>query len=49
MQEQAMRMTIVHYHNGDKYEGQIVRNVREGYGVYICNDKEKRYNYEYHG
>ena len=26
-----------------------MRNVREGYGIYICNDKDKRYNYEYQG
>ena len=28
----AMRTTILHYHNGDRYEGQICRNLREGYG-----------------
>ena len=42
-------MTVIHYHNGDKYEGSILRNARDGYGVYICADKEKRSNYEYLG
>jgi hypothetical protein len=44
------RVTVIHYHNGDKYEGQIVRgNVRDGFGIYVCADKEKRSNYEYIG
>eukprot|EP00347_Sterkiella_histriomuscorum_P007834 403347387 len=43
------RVTVIHYHNGDKYEGQILRNLRDGFGVYICSDKEKRSNYEYIG
>ena len=45
----APRETLIHYHNGDKYEGQILRTLRDGYGVYICSDKEKRSNYEYMG
>ena len=45
----AMRTTILHYHNGDRYEGQICRNLREGYGQYVCGDKDKRSNYEYIG
>jgi hypothetical protein len=40
---------VIHYHNGDKYDGQIIRNLRDGFGVYICGDKEKRTNYEYVG
>lgn len=41
------RFTTINYHNGDKYEGNIFRNVRDGYGVYICADKDKKNNYEY--
>lgn len=47
--ENQHRATVIHYHNGDKFEGQIYRNLRDGYGVYICADKEKRSNYEYMG
>ena len=39
----------MNYHNGDRYDGQIIRNLRDGYGIYVCADKEKRSNYEYIG
>ena len=43
------RLTVMNYHNGDRYDGQIIRNLRDGYGVYVCADKDKRSNYEYIG
>jgi len=48
-QENEHRLTVMTYHNGDRYEGQIFKNVRDGFGMYICADKEKRSNYEYVG
>jgi hypothetical protein len=48
-QDNTHRFTTINYHNGDKYEGNIYRNARDGYGVYICDDKGKRSNYEYQG
>ena len=45
--ENTHRFTTINYHNGDKYEGNIFRNLRDGYGIYICADKDKRNNYEY--
>ena len=41
---------IIHYTNGDVYEGQINEsNLREGYGVYVCADRKRQTAYEYHG
>ena len=40
------------YGNGDHYEGQVLaerRDIRDGYGVFYCSNKQKRTNYEYHG
>jgi len=48
-QGEEHRLTVIHYHNGDKYEGQVKGNLHDGYGVYLCANKDKRNNYEYVG
>lgn len=41
---------IIHYTNGDYFEGQINEsNLREGFGVYTCADRKRQTAYEYHG
>ena len=37
------------YFNGDIYEGQVLNDKRDGWGVFYCANKEKRTNYEYEG
>ena len=42
-------ITVIHYHNGDRYEGQLLNDARHGQGKYIGADRSKRHNYEYEG
>ena len=41
-QEDTHRFTTINYHNGDKYEGQILNNLRDGYGVFICGGEKDK-------
>ena len=52
IRQQQRVSTKYTYGNGDHYDGEVLaerRDIRDGYGVFYCSNKQKRTNYEYHG